>query len=87
MVRELRAEAHAEVLGEVGVGAPVALRDGAAVGLVRAVEAAVATGGAEAEALFFGTAVADEGAEDEGVGDGGGGQDLQGGEEGAELLV
>lgn len=86
-VREFGAESDAEVADEVGVAAPGHGGDGAAAGGVGAVVHVGAGGGAEAEAVFLDAAVAYEGAEDEGVGDGGGGEDFQGGEEAAELLV
>ena len=87
-VRELGPESDTQVADKVGVAAPSHSRDeGTATGEV-ITSIHIATGGAsEAETLFFDAAVADEGAEDEGVGDGGGGEDFEGGEEGAELLV
>lgn len=56
-------------------------------GDVGAVGRVGAGGGAEAEAVFLDAAVAHEGAEDEGVGDGGGGENFEGGKEGSELLI
>lgn len=82
---QLWVDGEADVADEILVAAPVLMEGRAARGCAAAVKRVGGRGAAEF--LLLEAAVADKGAEDEGVGRGGGEEDLDRGEEGAVLLA
>ena len=85
---KLGSQPDANVSNKIDVRAPRQCRSRAASTCAgRSVQSAFSTNGAEFELGFLDTLVTNEGTENQGVGDGSCSEDLQRGEEGAELLV
>lgn len=86
--REIGFQSHAQIANQIGIAPPILSRQGGASSSDSgSVQATTTTSTTEFEALFLCAAVAYKRSQDQCVGNGGGGEDFERCQEGAELLI